>query len=127
MKNCSTSELCSAHILICEDEPFVAIELALSVEEAGGRVVGPAGNVSEALRLLEEHEVHGAILDVNLSDGDVTPVAESLLERGVPLIVQSGVGVPQQLRQRYPDLIALSKPVVAQSLVATIAQLLISR
>ena len=30
-----------APILIVEDEPFIALELQLSVEHAGGEVVGP--------------------------------------------------------------------------------------
>lgn len=113
-----------ARILICEDEPFVAIELAMSVQDAGGTVLGPAGSVDEALSLLERHPVHGAILDVNLSDGDVTPVAERLLEKRVPVILQTGVGVPPELRQRYPDITALSKPVIAQRLVERIGRLL---
>jgi DNA-binding response OmpR family regulator len=113
-----------ARILICEDEPFVAIDLAMSVQEAGGQVLGPAGSVSEAMSLLARHPVNGAILDVNLSDGDVTPVAERLLERNVPIILQTGVGIPSELRQRYPDLTALSKPVIAQQLVERIGRLL---
>lgn len=113
-----------ARILICEDEPFVAIDLAISVREAGGRVVGPAGSISEAMSLLERHEVNGAIVDANLSDGDVTPVAEKLLDKGVPVVLQTGVGVPPELYRRYPALTAFSKPVLAQRLVATIKQLL---
>jgi hypothetical protein len=38
-----------APILIVEDEPYIALELQTSVEDAGGEVVGPAGSVSAAL------------------------------------------------------------------------------
>ncbi|HSP25089.1 MAG TPA: response regulator [Saliniramus sp.] len=111
-------------MLICEDEPFIALDLAASVEEAGGRVVGPAASIAEAEHLLETATVHGAILDVHLSDGEVTPVAERLIEAGIPVIIQTGVGLPVILRDRYPELQAYQKPVPAQQLVEHLAKLL---
>jgi hypothetical protein len=36
--------------------------------------------------LIEQHLVQAAILDVNLTDRDVTPVPELLIEGGVPLV-----------------------------------------
>ena len=65
--------------MIVEDEPFIAFDLAMAVEEARGKVIGPAGSVREALMLIEQHLVQAAILDVNLSDRDVTPIAELLI------------------------------------------------
>ena len=53
-------------ILVAEDETLIALDIAYSVEEAGGTVIGPTARVSEALELLEKHEVTGAILDFNL-------------------------------------------------------------
>jgi DNA-binding NtrC family response regulator len=112
------------NILICEDEPFIALDLAASVEEAGGRVVGPAASIAEAERLLASATVQGAILDVHLTDGEVTPVAQRLMEAGIPVIVQTGVGLPDILRERYPDLRAYQKPVPARRLVEELAKLL---
>jgi DNA-binding response OmpR family regulator len=83
-----------ASILVAEDEPFIALDLALAIEDAGGEVVGPAASVKDALSLLDAHSVVAAILDVNLIDGDISPVVECLMERGVPLILQTGVGIP---------------------------------
>jgi DNA-binding response OmpR family regulator len=106
------------HILIVEDEPFVALDLALAVETAGGVAVGPAGSVREALALLASRPVTAAILDVNLSDGDVLPVLQVLMERGVPVIVQTGVAAPPELRARYPDVTVLAKPLKSEDLLA---------
>jgi DNA-binding NarL/FixJ family response regulator len=53
-----------APILIVEDEPFIALELKDSVEDAGGKVVGPVGSAEAALELLETDVVAAAILDV---------------------------------------------------------------
>ena len=91
--------LSNAPILIVEDEPFIALELKASVEDAGGTVVGPVGSVREAMDLLKTSVVRAAILDIQLSDGDITPVAEALLAQGIPVIFQSGVELPTELRQ----------------------------
>ena len=70
-------------VLIVEDEPFIALDLATAVEEARGKVIGPAGSVREARMLIEQHLVQAAVLDVNLSDRDVTPIAELLIKDGI--------------------------------------------
>ncbi len=114
----------SLPILIAEDEPFVALDLALAVENAGGVAVGPAGSVREALALLASSQVAAAILDVNLSDGDIFPVLKVLIDRGVPVVVQTGVVAPSELRARYPGLIVLAKPVNSEVLLAKLMALL---
>ena len=105
-------------ILIAEDQPFIALDLALAVEDADGEVVGPAASITEALALLESRPVVAAILDVNLVDGDILPVVEYLMEHGVPLILQTGVGLPPDLAARFPNLVVRIKPTRAAVLVA---------
>lgn len=78
--------------------------------QARGKVIGPAGSVREALRLIEQHPVQAAILDVNLSDGDVTPIAELLIEGGVPVIFYSGLALPAALQERYTSACVCKKP-----------------
>jgi CheY-like chemotaxis protein len=113
-----------ASILIVEDEPFIALELKASVEEAGGRVVGPVGSAEAALGLLEKEIVTAAILDVQLSDGTVTPVVSALIKLGIPMVFQSGVNLPPESRHRYPDAVHYKKPVAAQLLLTKIAELI---
>lgn len=110
-----------ALIFIAEDEPFIALDLAMAVEDAGGEVLGPAGSVKEAFALLESHCVAAAILDVHLSDGDVSPVAERLLASGVPVILQTGVAAPLALMASFPDLIVHRKPMISENLVHQLA------
>lgn len=114
--------LCGQVILLCDDEPFIALDLCISVEEAGGRMIGPAASISEAMALLDEYPVQGAILDVHLVDGDVTPVAERLLESGVPFVVQSGVGLPLALGERIPPTATFIKPVLPKLLIEELAR-----
>ncbi len=116
-----------ACVLVAEDEPFIALDLVLAIEDAGGVVVGPAASVKEALALLEATAVVGAILDVTLADEDVTPVAELLIALGVPLILQTGVGPPPEMAARFPDLIVKVKPFGSADLVEELAALIDDR
>lgn len=116
-----------ALVLVAEDEPFIALDLVLAIEDAGGLVVGPAASVEEALALINATPVAGAILDVNLIDGDISPVAELLLELGIPIILQTGIGLPTDLAARYPKLVVNIKPCFAAQLVAQLETLMFDR
>ena len=54
--------------------------------------------------------MQAAVLDVNLSDRDVTPIAELLIEGGVPVVFYSGLALPAPLRERYPSASVFKKP-----------------
>jgi CheY-like chemotaxis protein len=79
-------------VLVVEDEYLIAIDLASALEDAGAEVVGPTGTVAGALELLEKHGGHldGAVLDVNVGDERVYPVADALAARGVPFVLATG-------------------------------------
>ncbi|WP_447761550.1 response regulator [Sphingopyxis panaciterrae] len=98
-------------ILIVEDEPFIVIELVDAVRSSGGRVVGPASTVAEALVLLDTSVVDAAILDVQLPDRDITPVALRLIEMRKPIVIQTGTGLPPALRGIGVELPVVMKPV----------------
>jgi len=111
-------------ILVVEDEPFIAMDVALAVEDAGGVVIGPAASVAEAIQLLQTCRAAGAILDVNVLDGEITPLVERLIGDDVPMVLQTGVGLPAALAARHPDLVVLIKPIVAAVLVSRLAIML---
>ncbi len=116
-----------ALVLIAEDEPFIALDLALAIEDVGGTVIGPAATVEEALALIDGQTVAAAILDVNLGAQDISPVAEILLTLNIPVILQTGVEAPPELAARFPDLIVHIKPCVAANLVAQLVTLVANR
>lgn len=109
-----------ARILVAEDEPFIAFDIAHAVEEAGGEVAGPVGSVQEGLALLETMPVEAAILDVNLSDRDVTPIADYLRARDIPVVFHTGLGLPPALQARYPRQAVCRKPADPRRLVHAI-------
>ena len=78
--------------MIVEDELLIALELQHIVEQLGGTVVGPAGSVEGALQLLSETPPDAALLDANLREGRVTPVAQACRDRSVPFALVTGYG-----------------------------------
>ena len=111
-------------VLVAEDQIFIAMDLALAVEDAGGEVAGPVASVENALVLIEMRPITAAILDYNLTDGDITPVAILLLDANIPIIIQSGVGIPPELAMRFPDLVVYIKPYNVADLVSKLAALI---
>lgn len=92
-----------------------------------GVVAGSAASIRDALDLLDNREVDGAILDVNLIDGEVTPVVESLLARGISVIIQTGVGLPAALEGLEAPPPVLLKPVFPDRLLQKLAEQLNKR
>ena len=84
-------------ILIVEDDPLIAMCLADAVICLQGLVIGPIPSVKEAILLIGQNYIAAAILDANLRDRNVTPVALLLTKQGVPFVVHTAVGLPQEL------------------------------
>jgi len=109
-----------ARILVVEDEAFIALDLVMAIEDAGAIPVGPAATIAEALELISHDPPDGAILDVNLPDGTIGPVLDALAAiAGV--VVQTGAGVPPDIRAAHPNEPVFSKPTPPDDLLRRIA------
>ncbi len=100
----------SRRILIAEDSLLIAMEVADTVEDLGWEPVGPASTVKDALDLVRRERLDGALLDVNLADGDAYPVADLLRSRGIPVIFVTGFETSRVLPEAYRALPCLQKP-----------------
>ena len=65
-------------VLVVEDEPLIAFDVADHLRDAGFQVVGPVASVSAALKLLESVGCDLAVLDVNLGRETAAPIADAL-------------------------------------------------
>ena len=111
-------------VLVAEDQSFIAMDLALAVEDVGGKVVGPAASCEEAMTFLSTGIVDAAIVDVNLVDGDSSALMEVLVNLCVPFIVHTAVDLPPALATRFPGLIVQIKPCPSHILVARLENLI---
>jgi len=84
----NADELEGRRFLVVEDEYLIAVDLVATLESLGVEVAGPAASVQEALQLLERGDhLDGAVLDINLRNERVYPVADVLRSRGVPFVL----------------------------------------
>jgi len=103
--------------MICEDEAIVALDLRMLVEDLGYTVVGPFSTVSQSLEACADEHVDAAILDVQLRDGEIFPVAERLRSKGVLVIFHSGHAYEDELSIDYPTAKFCPKPARVESLM----------
>ena len=98
-------------VLVVEDEYFIADDMRRVLEENGAQVIGPVGSIDDALAIIDETpRIDGAVLDINLREVMVFPVADALRARGVPFVFATGYeenAVPKRLR----DAIHCEKPI----------------
>lgn len=112
-------------VLIVEDEFLIAMDLQLMLEGLGWRVIGPVATVEAALRLLEDDLPSVALLDVNLGNELVTPVADLLKARGVPFAVASAYSRPEQLGgEVLAGVPNVGKPTSERGLLVALSQLM---
>jgi DNA-binding LytR/AlgR family response regulator len=79
-------------LLVVEDDYFIAVELAHSLERLGAEIIGPVGSVADALQLLcaNDGQVDRAVLDIHLGEERVFPVADALMARRLPFVFLTG-------------------------------------
>ena len=89
-------------VLVVEDEPLLATDLAEELSELGAEVVGPVNSVRDALTLITaDGTLNAAVLDIGLLDGQAYAVADALHGRGVPFVFLTGYdaeGIPEAYR-----------------------------
>jgi PAS domain S-box-containing protein len=112
-------------VLVVEDEPLVAMEIAHVLRAADFEVVGPARAVAQALSLVEEIGCDVAVLDINLRGETSEPVARELLAKGTRFVTLSGYSRAQH-PPIFNDAPALAKPLRPALLVAEINRCLAS-
>ncbi|UVI40653.1 response regulator [Qipengyuania spongiae] len=111
-------------ILVAEDESLIALDLCDTVETAGYAVDGPFEDISSAMLSFQKHKPDLAILDVQLSDGNVFPLAEQLMAEDVPVIFHSGQYGIEDVGDRFPTACALSKPCPPANIIDSVQQVL---
>ena len=79
-----------AKVLVVEDEVVVALELEATLREVGCTPLGPVASIADALATLKADRPDAVLLDLGLTDGRATPVAEALASAGVPFAVMTG-------------------------------------
>ena len=111
--------LAGLDVLLVEDEIIIAFMVEDALMEMGCRHIFHTATVADALRIIDQHRPHAAVLDVNLGDGTAYPVAERLHELGIPFVFATGYGL-RGLDPRWVATTVLQKPFDARVLAAAL-------
>jgi DNA-binding response OmpR family regulator len=108
-------------ILVVEDEPLIALDVARAVTTAGAKVVS-AGYLESGLCSTEHPLLAAAVVDLRLADGSGTKICERLRSRRVPFIVHTAY--PRMFASaQWPDVPILTKPVRPEQIVSALRRL----
>jgi DNA-binding response OmpR family regulator len=109
-------------VLLVEDEFLLAITVENDLKAAGADIAGPYHTLQSALAATDHERFDCAVLDVNLGDAMVYPLADELASRSLPFLFLSGYST-EQLPARFAKVPRLSKPYRSTALVAAILAL----
>lgn len=110
------------NLLLVEDQLDLAALMEQALEDAGDQVTH-AYSVFDALGLLDNQRFDGAVLDVELRDGVVFPVADRLTELGIPFLFVSAV-YDQLVPQRHRRAPFVAKPFHVGELQETVRRVM---
>lgn len=109
-------------VLVLEDDYYLAIDTKMTIEQAGGQVVGPFGTAEEAREALDAEGVDLGVIDINLGYGPTFDFARHLRSARMPFLFATGYdheAVPDDLSA----IVRLEKPFRPAELVSAAAAL----
>lgn len=109
------------HVLIVEDEYFIAHDLVRALKEDGLEALGPVSGPAAALLALDQQVVDFAVVDINF-DGDISfEIATELRRRAIPFLFPTGYDT-SVLPAEFDDAVLLQKPNDGKVIVAEIVR-----
>ena len=118
----SVSPLTGQSILVVEDEPLIALEVAVLLESAGAKVLS-ARTLADAVGLIGQPGLSAAILDYGLGTEKVSIVCGHLADGHVPFMFYTGYG---DLQESFPQAVVVQKPASADTLLTALATLVMT-
>jgi CheY-like chemotaxis protein len=116
--------LSGRRILVVEDEYFLADDMSRAFRSCGAEVAGPVGDMEDALRILHDGSiVDAAVLDVNIRNEMIFPIAQELRARHVPFVFTTGydrIGITPE----FQDVPLWEKPIDVAAMIRELAGLI---
>ncbi|MBX7542046.1 response regulator [Qipengyuania sphaerica] len=109
-------------VLIVEDNPLLAYDLKDLLADVGVHSVGPAFDLASGLKLAREGPLDAALLDINLGNEMVWPLAGELRQLGVPVIFISAECTLRDFPPEFKKLLCLEKPATNDLILESLAE-----
>lgn len=115
-----------SNVLIVEDNALLACDLHDVISDTGAHPIGPAFTLESGLELARKEPIDIALLDINLGDDLVWPLAHRLNDAGIPFAFLSAACRSYELPGDLKDAACIDKPATPQEIVTTLDLLLAS-
>lgn len=110
-------------ILVVEDDAVLALDIALTLGDDGAAIAGPCASLATAMaRADRPGAFDAAVLDVDLRDETVFPLADRLVASATPFVFHTGHHDLRALRARYAGVPIVAKPADPAVLVFELAR-----
>jgi CheY-like chemotaxis protein len=116
--------LSGRRILVIEDEYFLADDIVQALTALGAWIVGPYGDLAEATEVVDRDvAIDAAIMDVNLRNEMVFPLARLLRSRKVPLVFTTGYD-KSTIEPEFQDVRLWGKPLDIKAMTRDLASMI---
>ncbi|MFL6551708.1 MAG: response regulator [Povalibacter sp.] len=119
----SNDVLSGKHVMVVEDSGVLCCMLEEILKGAGCQLAGPYTHVEEAVQAAKSQKLDAALLDIRVRGELVSPVAQELDRRGVPILLTSAYhidDIPRSLRRAA----FLRKPFTEEDVLERLSALL---
>ena len=76
-----------ARVLVVQNDPFIAADVDLMIDDAGGKVVALAASRDDALLPARSEPIDAAVVDPNFGDGEAASLIQALNRRDIPFVI----------------------------------------
>jgi CheY-like chemotaxis protein len=120
----SPGPLAGRRVLVIEDEYFLADDIVQALTALGARIVGPYGDLSEATDVVDRDiAIDAAIMDINLRNDMVFPLARLLRSRKVPLLFTTGYD-QSSIEPEFQNVRLWGKPLDMKAMTRELARMI---
>jgi DNA-binding response OmpR family regulator len=118
------SPLSGHRVLVVEDEYFLADDIVRALIALGAQAIGPYGDVNEATDAVDRDiAIDAAIVDINLRDELVFPLARILRARKVPFVFMTGYD-RTSIDTEFQDVPLWGKPLDVKALAGKLTSMI---
>lgn len=108
------------HVLVLEDDYFLAADTARALRGVGAEIVGPCRSEDAALEEIKMKPPSSAVIDINLGHGPTFRMAGTLKANGVPFVFITGYD-DKVIPPEFAHVPVLQKPVLLRQVVRLLA------
>jgi CheY-like chemotaxis protein len=120
----SPGPLTGRHVLVLEDEYFLANDIVRALTALGAWIVGPYADLDEATDVVDRDiAIDAAIVDINLRNEMAFPLVRMLRSRKVPLVFTSGYD-RSSIEPEFQDVRLWGKPVDIKAMARELASMI---